>query len=288
MKIKRILIVTLIVIASPVLLFWLWCTAGMTADKYFVADYLGKKYGKEFVVNEVVYHHSSGEGLYLNGIAHPKDDSSLKFNIVRYSGRGGRKHQLYKEIPSYRSSLWAKQKREEIKAILRNDLVLAGISVSFSDEELYGRTISVKDAERKFKKEMLLFITYGLWIDFKDFNSRTDKFNNFMKGSLSREQAENLYNIIKKLKNQNYTTIELKIRYFDSRYKKKINEKPEWYLYGVVSNSKESSGFEEGMVLCSFEMDDINQINRPEDVKRFIDLEAGYLYYADSKDQNDR
>jgi hypothetical protein len=48
------------------------------------------------------------------------------------------------------------------------------------------------------------------------------------------------------------------------------------------------SGFEEGMVLCSFEMDDINQINRPEDVKRFIDLEAGYLYHADSKDQNDR
>jgi hypothetical protein len=42
MKIKRILIVTLIVIASPVLLFWLWCTAGMAADKYFVADYLEK------------------------------------------------------------------------------------------------------------------------------------------------------------------------------------------------------------------------------------------------------
>lgn len=246
-----------------------------------MADYLKKKYGKEFMVRKL----GEGDVGDVKGVVHPKDDPNLKFYIVRYH-REGRKEPSYMENPPYMSFLWMKQKREEIKAISKNDLVSAGIIVGYSEEELYGRTISVKEAEQRFKKEMLLLINYGLFIDFRDFKSRIDEFDNFIKGKLSQEQAEDIYNIIKKLKNQDYATIKLKIRYFNGLYKKEINKKPEWYLYGEVSHDEDMSNFKKGLVLCSFEIDDLNQINKPDDVKRFIDLEAGYLYHDDSKDQN--
>ena len=260
----------------------------MTADKYLVVYYLKKKYGKEFVVNKVGSV-SSYYGAGKEWVVYPKDDPDLKFNIIHYySGGIFRNHPSYMEHPPYMDYLWTKQKREEIKAILKNDLVSVGICSPYLVylEELYGRTISVKEAEQQFKNEIFLFITCGLLIDFTDFNSRIDDFNNIIKGNLSQKQAENLYDIIRKLKNQNYGTIELKIRYFNSKYEKQIKEHQEWYLYCGVSHFEDVPDSEKGMLLCSIRIRDINKINRPEDVKRFIDLEAGYLYHADLKDQN--
>jgi hypothetical protein len=221
-KINKNLIITLIVIASPILLLGLWHTARMMTVKYWMEDYLKKEYGKEFVVNNVGYKFSYyGNGMYLKGIAHAKDDPSLKFDIVRGSSGGIFHKYLLPYGESYIIDLWDKQKREEIKNILKSDLVWVGIWAPYKKEELYGRTISVKEAERQFKGRMELNIAYGLFIDYKDFNKRIDEFNNITKGNLSCKQAEKLFLIIKKLKSGNYKTIELTIRYFDSNYEKK-------------------------------------------------------------------
>jgi hypothetical protein len=284
-KTKRKPSITLIVIASLLLLLGLWHTVRMMAVKYWMEDYLKKEYGKEFVVNKVGYQFSYyGDGLYLKGIAHPKDDPSLKFDIVRDSSGGIFRKYLSPYGESYIIDLWEKQKREEIKTVLRSNLVLAGIWAPYKKEELYGRTISIKEAEQQFKNRMKLYITYGLLINTDDFNRKIDEFDNFKKGNLSRKQAEDLFDIIKKVKNQNYKRIILEVRYFNSKFEKKVDENPEHYLYGKVSYYEGLSSFENGTVLCLFEIDDINRINKPEDVARFIDLKAGYLYCDNSKD----
>jgi hypothetical protein len=277
-KIKRKSIITLIVIAILILLLGLWHTVRMMSVKYWMEDYLKKEYGKEFVVNRVGYIPSYyGDGLKIKGIAHPKDDPSLKFDIIRDASGG-----VFGEYPTYGESyirdLWEKQKREELKAILRNNLILVGIRAPYKKEEYYGKTFDVKTAEQEFKDQIRLYITCGLLIDIEEFYEKIDEFDNFIEGNLFGKQAEELYDIIKKIKNQNYKIINLEIRYFNNKYVEKVNRNPQFYLYGKVSYYERFSAFEKGTVLCLFRIDDINRINKPEDVERFINLEDGYLY----------
>jgi len=276
----------IIVIAVMILLPWLWHTVRMMSVKYWMEDYLKKEYGKEFVVNRVGYIPSYyGDGLKIKGIAHPKDDPSLKFDIIRDASGG-----VFEEYPTYGESyirdLWEKQKREELKIVLKSDIVWAGINAFYKEEELYGRTISVKEAEQQFNNKMELFISYGLFVNFQDYVKRLDEFENLINGKLSNEQTKSLFRIIRKLKNNNYTLISLQIRYFNDKYKADVRKKPVRYLNGKISYYERLSELEKGTVLCRFRIKDLNHINRPEDVKRFIDLEAGYLYHADLKDQN--
>ena len=252
--------------------------------KYWMEDYLRKEYGKEFVVNRVGYIPSYyGDGLKIKGIAHPKDDPSLKFDIVRDASGG-----VFGEYPIYGESyirdLWEKQKTEEIKTILDSDVVFADIFFTHKREELYGRTISVHEAEQLFKNRMELYISYGLFVSIEDYFKQFDEFENFIDGKLSKEQSENLFGIIKKLKNNNYKMMKLEIRCFNSKYEKKINKNPKWYLYATVLDFRDLPPSERSTLLCSFRLDDINYINKPEDVKRFINLNEGYLYHDNSKD----
>ena len=251
----------------------------MLSVKYWMEDYLKKEYGKEFVVNRVGYIPSYyGDGLKIKGIAHPKDDPSLKFDIIRDASGG-----VFGEYPTYGESyirdLWEKQKREEIEATLDTGLVRADIYAQYKEEEVYGRTISVYEAERLFKNRMELYISYGLFVSFEEYIKRFDEFNNYIDGKLSKEQAESLYRTIVKLKNNNYKIINLEIRYFNNKYMEKVNKNPQFYLYGKVSYYERFSAFEKGTVLCLFRIDDINRINKPEDIERFINLEEGYSYH---------
>ena len=248
-------------------------------------DYLEKKYGKEFVVSRVGYRCSYyGDGLYIAGVAHPKDDPSLKFEIARDSSGGVFGEYKFPYGESYMRDLWEKQKTEEIKAVLGSDVVFADIFTTYKREELYGRTISVYEAEQLLKSRMELYINYGLFVSFEDYIKRFDEFENFIDGKLSKEQAESLFEIIKKLKNDNYKMIKLEIRYFNSKYEKKINKNPKWYLYATVLDFQDLPPSERSTLLCSFRLDDINYINKPEDVKRFINLNEGYLCHDNSED----
>jgi hypothetical protein len=283
-KIKGKPSITLIVTASLLLLLGLWHTARMMAVKYWMEDYLKKEYGKEFVVNKVGYQFSYyGDGLKIKGIAYAKDDPSLKFDIIRVA-RGG----VFQEYPTYGESyiidLWEKQKREEIKAILSNNIIWAGISSEYK-EELYGRTISVKEAEQQFEIRMKrLYITCVLFVDLENFRKNVNEFNNFKDGNLSRKQAKQLFNIIKKLKNQSYETIMLEVRYINDKHKTDAEKHSFRYLKGRVSYFEGLTDFGKGTILCRFLIEDLNHIGKPEDVKRFIDLEYGYLYHDSPKD----
>ena len=92
-----------IVIVTLVLLLVVWHTVRMMNVKYWMEDYLKKEYGKEFVVNRVGYIPSYyGDGLKIKGIAHPKDDPSLKFDIIRdASGGVFGEYPMYGETPAY-------------------------------------------------------------------------------------------------------------------------------------------------------------------------------------------
>ena len=138
----------------------------MMSVKYWMEDYLEKKYGKEFAVIKVGYKCSYlGDGLKIKGLAHSKDDPSLKFDIVRDASGG-----VFGEYPmygeTYMRDLWEKQKTEETKTVLGSDVVFADIFATYKKEELYGRTISVKEAEQQLKNRMELYISYGLFVSF--------------------------------------------------------------------------------------------------------------------------
>lgn len=180
-----------------ILLPWLWHTVRMLSVKYWMEDYLKKEYGKEFVVNRVGYIPSYyGDGLKIKGIAHPKDDPSLKFDIIRDASGG-----VFGEYPTYGESyirdLWEKQKREELKVVLKSDIVWASVRATYKKEELYGNTIDVKTAEQKFKNRIRLYVYYGIFIDHSDYSWHFKDYANLKEGELSEIQ-EKKYIILSK------------------------------------------------------------------------------------------
>lgn len=275
-KIKRKSSITLIVIASLILFLGLWHTARMMAVKYWMEDYLKKEYGKEFVVNKVGYRFSYyGDGLKIKGVAHPKDDPSLKFDIVRVASGGVfREFPRYGEFPSYISNLWSKQKREEIETVLGNDLFWVGINSDYNDKELYGRTISVKEAEKRFKNQMELFISYVMFVSPADYQKKITDFRNLVNGKPSQEQAKKLYGTINKLKNNKYNEVTLIIKYFNKDYQKEVAEE----IRGNFRRGIYEFNVYEDDLLCEIRIRDINNIAHLDDIGPHIDIKDGASY----------
>lgn len=259
-----------------ILLLWLWHTVRMMSVKYWMEDYLEKKYGKEFVVNRVGYRCSYyGDGLYIAGIAHPKDDSNLKFEIARDSSGGVfGEYQTYGEFPAYIKNLWSKQTREKVKEILKKDLVWTGIFFRHKKEELYGRTVSIDEAEKLFENRMELYICYVEFVSPTEYQDKFTDFKNLVNGKLSQEQADSLYENISKLKNDKYKNVTVIIRYFNKDYQEEVTKeirgyfKRGIYLFNVCEDN----------ALCEIKIHDINHIDKPDDIGLHINVNEGDGY----------
>jgi len=246
--------------------------------KYWMEDYLRKKYGKEFVVNRVGYIPSYyGDGLKIKGVAYPKDDPSLKFDIIRdASGGVFGEYPMYGETPSYIKNLWSRQTREKVKEILKNDLVWTGIFFRHKKEELYGRTVSIDKAEKLFENRMELYISYVVFVSPEEYRNKFTDFKNLVNGELSQDQANDLYETISKLKNDKYKKVTVIIRYFNKDYQKEVTKE----IMGYFKRGIYEFNVYEDTMLCKIRIHDINHIDHPDDVGRHINLEDadGYLY----------
>ncbi|NLE04617.1 MAG: hypothetical protein GX638_07430 [Crenarchaeota archaeon] len=239
-------------------------------------EYLEEKYGKEFVVKGVGYRCSYyGDGLYIAGIAHPKDDSNLQFKIARDSSGGVfGEYQTYGEFPAYISNVWAKQTRKKVKAVLKNDLVWTGINLTNKKEELYGRTVSIDEAEKLFEDRMELYISYVVFVSPEEYRNKFTDFNNLVNGELSQDQANELYGTISKLKNDKYKKITVIIRCFNKCYQKEVtNEIMGYFKRGIY----EFNVYEDNL-LYRIRIHDINHINQPDDIGFHIDAKDAYSY----------
>jgi len=145
-----------------VLGFVLWYNVKMMLVKEQMERYLRETYGKEFVVTNVHYKCPYfGAPLEIEGLAYAEDDPSLKFEIAKSASDNDPNTRFYSE--SYNRDLWEKQKREEIRGVLNSELVWVGIVAYYEEEEVYGRTISIYEAEQLFKDRMELCISYVLF-----------------------------------------------------------------------------------------------------------------------------
>lgn len=253
-------------------------TARMVQIKGQMEQFLKKEYGKEFVVNGVHYvYQYLGGSLLIRGTAYPKDDPSLKFEIGRNANDNiFLKNKTYRE--TYIQDLWEKQKKEELQSLLKTDLIWPSIAAYYKEAEIYGRTINISEAEKIFKNRIELYISYGMLIDFVDFKKQFNTFKNYTEKNLDKNQAESLYLMIKKLQNSNYKEIDLEITYFNNIYNEKIKKDTKGYLTGKVLYFFELSSLPRDAVLCRFRVDDINRIQKPEDIVEFINPKASYLF----------
>lgn len=245
--------------------------------KHEMEHYLKKEYGKEFVVTKVRYFYPYfGSSKNVGGIAYPKDDPDLKFEISKSASDTDPNTRRYMEF--YLSDFWEKQKSEELRAKLNNDIVWAGISAIYKREELYGRTVDISEAEHLFKDRIDLYVGYGIFLNYKDYRRRFSEFESYTKAKLNDEQNKYIFNIVKKLKDKNYKDIKLEITFFNEQYKAEIKKNPVWYLTQKVSYFESLSAFKKGTILCQFLINDINHIEVPQDIAKHIDEKRCYLH----------
>jgi len=252
----------------------LWHNVKMMLVKEQMERYLREKYGKEFVVTKVYYVYPYlGGSLEVEGLAYAKDDPDLKFEIAKSASDNDPNTRAYAEV--YIQDLWEKQKREEVKSILKSDIVWTGVSAEYQEEEIYGKTIDVAEAEYLFKDRIDLYVCYGMFINYQEYTSNIQDFKRYINGDLTKVQAENLFKLIKILKNSNYRDIKLELTYFNSKYMPLISKEPVRYLKSFISELSEQ---EKDIVLCQFRIENLNHIQNSEDVTRNILLKSGYLY----------
>lgn len=252
----------------------IWHTGKMMVVREQMELYLKTKYGKDFVVSKIRYVYPYlGGSLEIEGLAYPKDDPGLRFDIGRSASDNDPKTQTFGE--TYISDLWAKQKREEIKAILNSELIWTGVSAEYDIEEIYGRTIDVYEAEVLFKDRIELYISWVLFVDASDFKRRFADFNNLVNGNLSPEQMDKLFSVISKLKNSNYKKVTLIIRIYDEDYRSEIVEE----ITGYFKNGIYQFNVTEENLLCRIRIHDLNNVFKPDDVGSHINTEItdGFL-----------
>ncbi|HOJ76477.1 MAG TPA: hypothetical protein PLZ08_00065 [Bacillota bacterium] len=277
-KLKSKLRITLICITAFILIIVVLDISKKLRFKTMMENYLKREYGKEFVVTKLHYYWQElGGSTVIGGIAYPKDDPDLKFDIGTAANENiPPERRTFGE--TYIRDYWEKQKDKELKAILNNDLVSAMILATYKRSELNGKTIDIDKAEQLFKDRIDLSIRYGTFVSLEDYNQRLDEFINLATGNLSTNQAENLFNIIKKLQNPNYKEIDLEITYFNKEHEKKVKKAPKDHLFGRVSEFVEFEPNDRGIVLCRFLINDLNSINKPEDISNLIYSRASYLH----------
>jgi len=171
--------------------------------------------------------------------------------------------------------LWSKQTREKVKEILKNDLVWTGIFFRHKKEELYGRTVSIDEAEKLFENRMELYISYVVFVSPEEYRNKFTDFKNLVNGKLSQEQADDLYETISKLKNDKYKKVTVTlIRYFNKDYQQEVTKEIRRYFKRGIY---EFNVYEDNL-LCKIRIHDINHIDYPDDVRFHINAKDAYSY----------
>jgi len=252
----------------------LWHNVKMMLVKEQMERYLREKYGKEFVVTKVYYVYPYlGGSLEVEGLAYAKDDPDLKFEIAKSASDNDPNTRAYSE--GYNQDLWDKQKREEIERILNSELVWVGVSAYYDEEEVYGRTLSISEAEEQFKGRIDLCVNYVLFLDLFTFKKEFSEYKNLLQGKLSKKQIEYLFPLIKKLKDINYRRVNLVIEFYnEDKRNKVVNEIKRYFNQGKYQFYISEEG-----LLCRIWIRDINSIDKPEDIGSYINTEIadGYI-----------
>jgi hypothetical protein len=232
-------------------------------EKEKMERYLRSKYGKEFVIKEIDYYHPYlGSPKEIRGIAHPKDDTELVFDVRKFADGTKwfsdlEKPVFYEYNEEYLKLLWEKQESENVNKILNIYTNLVYISFPINDikQEINGKTIDINEAKKRFKNKLSMHVTCGLFenIDTKDLD----------------ETTETVYSIIEKIKDKNFKKISLDVVYFDTKYKQDVKKDIQTYLDETRSYYPEMR--EQKIIQVYYKIQDINLIDKPSDILKYIE-----------------
>jgi hypothetical protein len=254
------LIVKIIIIIVLVFAGYMLLGGGvLIKEKTKMKQYLEEKYGKEFVIERIGnYYKYLGAPKEIKGIAHPKDDKELKFEIRK--SMNNKKYDFSSSLywERYLAILWEKQTKEKVIPVLNTDIVLTGVSGPIREiyKNINGKTLSIDEVIVLYKSKISLGIYCVLFV--KD--EETD---------LSKEWLESLYNALESLKNQNYNKIKIDMRFINNSFKDDVAKDPGKYLetspseYMVLKNER--------IILYKILIENISNINQPDDIKKYIE-----------------
>lgn len=130
--------------------------------------FLQDKYGKEFVVESIDYYYQYfGAPHEIKGVAYPKDDKQLKFDVREFTDGhlwwDGNEYSKYNE--KYLLLLWEKQTKKQITEKFNTLVVITDVSAPIY--EIYTnsnkKTPSIDELIELFNKKITLSIWCGIF-----------------------------------------------------------------------------------------------------------------------------